>query len=70
MDYDTPDLIDAADVMLGKVGYSSAAEAVAHRKPFVYVRRDYFNEQVRLSGSSPRLPCCALLRLAALCDWC
>ena len=41
----TPDLIDAADVMLGKVGYGTVSEAVAHDKPFVFIRRDYFNEQ-------------------------
>lgn len=33
----TPDLIDAADVMLGKIGYGTASEAVAHSKPFVWV---------------------------------
>jgi L-arabinokinase len=42
----TPDLIDATDVLLGKVGYGTVSEAVAHLKPFVWVRRDYFNEQV------------------------
>ena len=31
--------------MLGKVGYGTASEAVAHNKPFVYIRRDFFNEQ-------------------------
>ena len=33
-------------MLLGKVGYGTVSEAVAHLKPFVWVRRDYFNEQV------------------------
>ena len=55
----TPDLIDAADVILGKVGYGTTSEAIAHHKPFVYVRRDFFNEQ-------PFLGACAAAA-AALC---
>ena len=27
------------------MGYGTASEAVAHKKPFVYIRRDFFNEQ-------------------------
>lgn len=46
----TPDLIEASDVMLGKVGYGTTSEAVAHSKPFVFIRRDYFNEQEYLLG--------------------
>ena len=44
----TPDLIEAADCILGKVGYGTTSEAIAHVKPFVHVRRDYFNEQAYL----------------------
>ena len=37
-----------------QVGYGTAAEAVAHSKPFVYIRRDFFNEQAT-RPSPPRL---------------
>lgn len=41
----TPDLIAASDCMLGKIGYGTASEALAYKLPFVFVRRDYFNEE-------------------------
>lgn len=41
----TPDLIAACDVMLGKIGYGTFSEALAYKLPFVFVRRDYFNEE-------------------------
>nr|GMC65060.1 L-arabinokinase-like isoform X1 [Ipomoea batatas] len=41
----TPDAIAASDVMLGKIGYGTASEALAYNVPFVFVRRDYFNEE-------------------------
>ncbi|MCO5568614.1 hypothetical protein L7F22_022313 [Adiantum nelumboides] len=41
----TPDLIAASDCMLGKIGYGTTSEALAYRVPFVFVRRDYFNEE-------------------------
>ncbi|XP_020691925.1 L-arabinokinase isoform X2 [Dendrobium catenatum] len=41
----TPDLIAASDCMLGKIGYGTFSEALAYRLPFVFVRRDYFNEE-------------------------
>ncbi|XP_073005010.1 L-arabinokinase-like [Typha latifolia] len=41
----TPDLIAASDCMLGKIGYGTVSEALAYRLPFVFVRRDYFNEE-------------------------
>ncbi|GAQ77636.1 galactokinase [Klebsormidium nitens] len=41
----TPDLINACDCMLGKIGYGTASEALAMKKPFVFVRRDYFSEE-------------------------
>ena len=37
--------IAASDCLLGKVGYGTASECLAHGKPIVYVRRDYFNEE-------------------------
>ncbi|KAI9124573.1 hypothetical protein K1719_004495 [Acacia pycnantha] len=41
----TPDIIAASDCMLGKIGYGTASEALAFKCPFVFVRRDYFNEE-------------------------
>ncbi|CAA6671179.1 unnamed protein product [Spirodela intermedia] len=41
----TPDLMAACDCMLGKIGYGNVSEALAYNLPFVFVRRDYFNEE-------------------------
>ncbi|XP_075102772.1 L-arabinokinase isoform X2 [Nicotiana tabacum] len=41
----TPDIMAASDCMLGKIGYGTVSEALAYRLPFVFVRRDYFNEE-------------------------
>ncbi|XP_061362544.1 L-arabinokinase-like [Gastrolobium bilobum] len=41
----TPDIIAASDCMLGKIGYGTVSEALAYKVPFVFVRRDYFNEE-------------------------
>ncbi|XP_078443195.1 L-arabinokinase-like isoform X2 [Wolffia australiana] len=41
----TPDLMAACDCMLGKIGYGNVSEALAYRVPFIFVRRDYFNEE-------------------------
>ncbi|TVU07715.1 hypothetical protein EJB05_41081 [Eragrostis curvula] len=41
----TPDIMAASDCMLGKIGYGNASEALACKLPFVFVRRDYFNEE-------------------------
>ncbi|CAL0319209.1 unnamed protein product [Lupinus luteus] len=41
----TPDLIAACDCMLGKIGYGTFSEALAYKCPFVFIRRDYFNEE-------------------------
>lgn len=32
-------------VILGKIGYGTVSEALAYKCPFVFVRRDYFNEE-------------------------
>lgn len=29
----------------GKIGYGTVSEALAYKVPFVFVRRDYFNEE-------------------------
>lgn len=39
------DLINAVDVVLGKVGYGTCSEVVAHSKPFIYVSRPLFAEE-------------------------
>lgn len=41
----TPDVMAASDCMLGKIGYGTFSEALAFKLPFVFVRRDYFNEE-------------------------
>ncbi|CAL5439745.1 unnamed protein product [Camellia sinensis] len=41
----TPDVIAASDCMLGKIGYGTVSEALAYKLPFIFVRRDYFNEE-------------------------
>ncbi|EPS62226.1 hypothetical protein M569_12566, partial [Genlisea aurea] len=41
----TPDVIAASDCMLGKIGYGTVSEALAYKIPFIFVRRDYFNEE-------------------------
>ncbi|KAI9098789.1 hypothetical protein DFS34DRAFT_649493 [Phlyctochytrium arcticum] len=40
-----PDYLHAADLILGKCGYGTCSEAVAHHKPFVYVSRLGFAEE-------------------------
>ena len=32
-------------IVSGKIGYGTASEALAYKLPFVFVRRDYFNEE-------------------------
>ena len=39
-----PDLVNAADVVLGKPGYGLASECVTHRVPFAMVDRSDFRE--------------------------
>ncbi|KAI8970062.1 hypothetical protein BDF20DRAFT_838459 [Mycotypha africana] len=40
-----PDLTNACDVILGKLGYGTCSEAIGHSKPFVYVPRPQFIEE-------------------------
>lgn len=37
--------IAAADALIGKIGYGTVSECLAHATPLVFVRRDYFNEE-------------------------
>lgn len=41
----TPDLIQASDVVLGKLGYGMSSEVLAHSTPVVFIRREWFNEE-------------------------
>ncbi|ORY47340.1 UDP-Glycosyltransferase/glycogen phosphorylase [Rhizoclosmatium globosum] len=43
-----PDLIQASDVVVGKLGYGTCSEVVAHQVPIVYVPRPAFVEEVGL----------------------
>ena len=40
-----PDLVVASDVILGKIGYGTVSECIAHNRPLVYVPRLHWNEQ-------------------------
>ncbi|KAJ3030881.1 hypothetical protein HDV00_008626 [Rhizophlyctis rosea] len=43
--YHLPDLVNAVDVVVGKLGYGTCAEVVAHQVPLVYVPRPKFVEE-------------------------
>ncbi|KAG2226301.1 hypothetical protein INT45_005973 [Circinella minor] len=43
-----PDLTNAADVVLGKLGYGTCSECIGHGTPFVYVPRPQFIEEYGL----------------------
>jgi len=47
-DFFHPDLINAADAVIGKVGYSTIAEVYQAGKPFGYVKRPTFRESIVL----------------------
>ncbi|XP_026416771.1 L-arabinokinase-like isoform X2 [Papaver somniferum] len=41
----TPDVMAACDCMIGKIGNGTVSEALSYKLPFVFVRRDFFNEE-------------------------
>ncbi|CAO3607295.1 unnamed protein product [Cunninghamella echinulata] len=43
-----PDLTNAVDVVLGKLGYGTCSECIGHHTPFVYVPRPQFIEEYGL----------------------
>jgi hypothetical protein len=43
-DFYHPDLVEASDVIVGKLGYSTLAEAYTTGTPFVYIPRENFPE--------------------------
>jgi len=56
-EYHHPDLVAAADVIVGKLGYSTVAEALAAARPFAYVERTGFAEyEVLASYVEARVP--------------
>lgn len=66
-----PDLVLAADVVVGKLGYSTVAEVVGMGKPFAFVPRPTFPESPVLEGYLRRRGACLAIlphRLAEL-DW-
>lgn len=46
--YFHPDLVNAADIVVGKLGYSTIAEVYALQKPFLYLSRKNFRESEML----------------------
>lgn len=52
-----PDLVEAADVVLGKLGYGTCSEAISSKRPLVYVNRTNFNEQVGLLNLMTKFGC-------------
>ena len=44
-DYYIPDLINASDCVLGKIGYGFVSECVASRTPLIYISRSHWAEE-------------------------
>lgn len=53
-----PDLVRAADVVVGKLGYSTVAEVVGEGRPFAYVPRPTFPESAVLEAYVRRRGAC------------
>lgn len=45
-----PDLTNAASVVMGKLGYGTCSECIGHSKPFIYVSRPQFIEEMGLKS--------------------
>ncbi|CAG8611952.1 13063_t:CDS:2 [Funneliformis caledonium] len=43
-----PDLTNAADAVIGKLGYGTCSECIGHGKPFIYISRPQFIEELGL----------------------
>ncbi|GIV66262.1 MAG: glycosyltransferase family protein [Chloroflexota bacterium] len=48
--YYHPDLVNASDVVVGKLGYSTIAEAYQSGVPYVYIPRNHFRETAPLAA--------------------
>ena len=53
-----PDIIEAADVVLGKIGYGSVSECICHRTPLIYVPRKNFAEEKYLKALLSKFNTC------------
>jgi len=40
-----PDIVNAVDICIGKLGYGTVSEVLAHNTPFIFVPREHWNEQ-------------------------
>lgn len=49
-EFEIVDLLNAADALIGKVGYGTVTEVIAEGIPFVYLSRDSFAQQKALLG--------------------
>ncbi len=58
-----PDLVAAADVVVGKPGYGLASECVTHRVPFAMVERPNFRETPALVAHMARVGRCSVATL-------
>ncbi|PVH73781.1 hypothetical protein DL98DRAFT_659248 [Cadophora sp. DSE1049] len=54
----SPDLVGAADVVLGKIGYGTVSECVGMKKALVYVLRPMFAEEPGLLKYMSEIGCC------------
>jgi L-arabinokinase len=66
-----PDLIAAADVVLGKPGYGLASECVTHRTPFAMIDRPNFRETPLLVEQLKDMGRCATMSIGEFFsgDW-
>ncbi len=53
-DYFHPDLVEASDLVVGKLGYSTLAEAYSSGIPFLYIARPRFREGVPMGQFAQR----------------
>jgi L-arabinokinase len=66
-----PDLVNAADVVLGKPGYGLASECLAHRVPFAMIERSDFRESPHLVAQLRRMGRCTTMSVETFYsgDW-
>eukprot|EP01117_Protostelium_nocturnum_P007014 TRINITY_DN2511_c0_g1_i4.p1 TRINITY_DN2511_c0_g1~~TRINITY_DN2511_c0_g1_i4.p1 ORF type:complete len:390 (+),score=61.29 TRINITY_DN2511_c0_g1_i4:188-1357(+) len=59
-----PDLVEASDVVMGKLGYGTVSECIGHSKPMLYVPRAQFIEEVGLRNLMENQGSCIELPIA------
>ncbi len=65
---DTPDyqnLIASADVLVGKAGWSTVAEVIAHQTPMLYTLRDGYSENTLLQQALQQYANCRYIKKSA-----